>query len=133
MPFTIVAERRGVSTYNRRNAAREALFLASSRVQDGAEKVLVYDEMGQFVSAPILAEAAREEVGAVRAVQKAVDDAIADLLTLSPQPYTESTGLKITVTSGETARPAHEKPPEPETKPVTSGRVRIFRATGKRD
>ena len=133
MPFIIVAERRGVSTYNRRNAAREALFLASSRVQEGAEKVLVYDEMGQFVSAPILAEAAREEVGAVRAVQKAVDDAIADLLTLSPQPYTESTGLKITVTSGEAARPAHEKPPEPETKPVTPGRVRIFRATGKRD
>jgi hypothetical protein len=133
MPFTIVAERRGVSTYNRRKAAREALFLASSRVQEGAEKVLVYDERGQFVSAPTLAEAARDEVGAVRAVQKAVDEAIADLLTLSPQPYTESSGLTITVTSDAAARPADATPPEPETKPVRSGRVRVFRAAGKRD
>ncbi|MCJ2020539.1 hypothetical protein MKK84_24450 [Methylobacterium sp. E-065] len=133
MPFTIVAERRGVSTYNRRQAAREALFLASSRVQEGAEKVQVYDELGQFVGAPSLAAAAREEVGAVRAVQKAVDDAIADLLTLSPQPYTESTGLTITVTSDDASRPAEEKSPEPEAVPVRSGRVRVFRAAGKRD
>lgn len=72
MPFTIAAERHCISTYNRRTAAWEAFFLASLRVPEGAEEALVYDDRGKIVSAPILADPAREEVGAVRAVRKAV-------------------------------------------------------------
>ncbi|MCJ2132681.1 hypothetical protein MKK69_01120 [Methylobacterium sp. J-026] len=133
MPFTIMTERQAVNTYTRRNTAREALFLASSRVHDGAEKVMVYDEWGQFVGAAALAAAARDEIGAVNAVQKAVDAAVAELLTLEPQPYTPNSGLTIDMTAGTTSRSATPEAVEAHAEPVKRGRVRVFRAAGKSD
>lgn len=131
MPFTIKAERQTLSTYTRRNTARETLFLASSRVQDGAERVMVYDDRGQFIGAAALASAAREEVGAVNAVQKAVDAAVAELLTLEPQPYSPTGGMKIDVAMTPSPDSAVAKPADVEANPVPRSRVRVFRAGGK--
>ena len=133
MPFTIVAERHGVSIYNRRSAAREALFLASSRVREGAEKVLVYDETGQFISASALSEAARNRIGTAREVEKAVDDAVAELLTLEPRSYDSSGGLTIAVRSEPVSSPMTVELVDSNSQPTKPGRVRVFRATRKRD
>lgn len=127
MPFAVMTERQAVNTYTRRSTAREALFLASSRVQEGAEKVMVYDERGEFVGAAALAAAARNETGAVNAVQKALDEAVAELLTLEPQPYIPNSGLTIDVTAGL----AMPQPVGAAAEPVK--RVRVFRAAGKND
>lgn len=130
MHFTIKADRQTTSTYARRKTAREALFLASSRVQDGAERVMVYDEREQFVGSTALALLAREEIGAVNAVQKAVDAAVAELLTLEPQPYTPTDGIRIDVPTRLNSEPAATKPDDVETNAVPRSRVRVFRAGG---
>lgn len=129
MPFTIVAERHGVSIYNRKRAAREALFLASSRVREGAEKVLVYDERGQFISASALAEAARDQIGTAWGVEEAVDDAVAQLLTLQPESYVSSGCLTIPVKSDPLPNSKTLELGDSNSKPTNQGRVRVFRAT----
>lgn len=132
MIFTIVAKRNGVSVYNRRAAAREALFLASARVQEGADKVMVYDERWQFVSAAVLAEAARSQLGPGKSVKAAVDEAVADLQKLEPQPYVPSPGVTISL-RGEAEPSASLAPAAPESPPARTGRVRVFRARDRRD
>jgi len=61
MTFTIVADRQGILTFSRCTKPHEALLLASSRVQDGAEGEWVYDEAWQFVCATALAVAAHQQ------------------------------------------------------------------------
>lgn len=51
MLFTIVSERQGVTSQDTRRTPGEALLLASSLVKDGIDKVWVFDDRGQFVSA----------------------------------------------------------------------------------
>lgn len=132
MPFTIVAVRHGISIFNRRASAREALFLASARVQEGVEAVRVFDAEGEFVSAPTLAEAARRQSGAA-SVQGAVNDAYKDLVTLDPNPPERSgvsfrIGSDATPASAPTEALPHRDPDSTASTPLRTGRVRVFRA-----
>ncbi|WP_336492411.1 hypothetical protein [Methylobacterium nigriterrae] len=138
MAFTIIAVRHGVSIFNRRVTPREALFLASSRVQDGAEAVQVYDDQSQFVSAATLADAARRQAGALDAVQQAVDQAVAELQALSAGPESRRVTIRVGADPRAPAEPHAEAdvtqvavPTEPDEKPPRRGRVRVFRAGRK--
>ena len=144
MSFTIVAVRLGVSIFNRRGSPREALFLASSRVQEGVEAVQVFEPTGEFVSVSVLAAAAQHQSSAVASVQRAVDAARNELLSLKPGPYVERMGLSIRVGA--------ERVPDPRPvelratvargvssdtqsipTPARAGRVRVFRAQERPD
>lgn len=136
MSFTIVAVRHGISIFNRRASPRDALFLASARVQEGVEAVRVFGAQGEFIAASALAEAARRQSGAT-SVQNAVNDAFKDLVTLDPNPP-ERRGESFRVGGDAPANPAQEPLPRREaepsqTEPVRTGRVRVFRAKSSRD
>ncbi|WP_336488103.1 hypothetical protein [Methylobacterium nigriterrae] len=77
MPFTIIADVRGVQIINLKNTARDTLSLAWARRKEGAERVQVYDASSAFVSATALTHAVRLEIG--EAGQKAVEEALGDL------------------------------------------------------
>jgi len=137
MSFTIVAVRHGISIFNRRASPREALFLASARVQEGVEAVRVFGAEGEFVSAPTLAEAARRQSGAA-SVQGAVNDAYRDLIALDPNPP-ERSGVSFRIgadapSESGASEPLPHRDAEPSAAaPVRTGRVRVFRAKTSRD
>jgi len=107
MPYAIVAERQGLSIYNRAERAVEALELAIARRRAGAEAVYVRDRAWELVPASVLERAAQseEQRGAYAA----------------PSP-----DATITVKVGAAPDAAPGSTPQGEGR----GRVRIFKAAG---
>jgi hypothetical protein len=86
MSYTIVSERQGVTSRDSRATPQEALLLASALVQSGVEKIWVYDELGQFVSATALSQIAQQQVGSVEPPAPAESIDTTDLLASDVDP-----------------------------------------------
>lgn len=80
MSYTIVSERQGVTSRDSRETPQEALLLASALVQSGVEKIWVYDDLGQFVSASALSQIAQREVTSAEPTTPAENIDATDLL-----------------------------------------------------
>lgn len=105
MSYAIVAERQGLSIFNRAGTAAKALELAVARRRAGAEAVYVRDHAWELVPAAVLERAVESERGGLAA--PALSEA-------------------VTVRVGATP----EASPEKTFPPVRSGRVRVFKAAG---
>jgi hypothetical protein len=105
MSYVIVAERKGLSIFNRAGTASEALELAVARRRDGAEAVYVRDHTWELVPATNL----ERMVGRERTGSSA-----------------SSPNEPVTVRVGAVAAARPEAPPPA----VRTGRVRVFKAAG---
>jgi hypothetical protein len=86
MSYTIVSDRQGVTSRDSRETPQEALLLASALVQNGVEKVWVYDDLGRFVSASALAQIVRRQIDRVEPVAPAETIDTTDLLASDAGP-----------------------------------------------
>lgn len=105
MPYAIVAERQGLSVYNRVETAAEALTLAIARRRAGCEAVYVRDQAWEVVPAGALEQAAESQHRPTAA--PAQDSSITVKVGAAPD------GAKRTTASE-----------------ARSGRVRVFKAGG---
>jgi hypothetical protein len=110
MSYVIVAERKGLSIFNRAGTASEALELAVARRRDGAEAVYVRDHTWELVPATNL----ERMVGRER-----TDSSASSSSASSPNE-------PVTVRVGAFAAARPEAPPPA----VRTGRVRVFKAAG---
>lgn len=121
MSFTVVAERQGLSIFNRADTAADALDLAVARRRAGAESVYVRDRTWELVPATTLEQAAEHERGGHAAIQ-AVPSITVRVGAAAP---------------GERSAPpvrtgaADAPPQERSASPVRTGRVRVFKAAGQ--
>lgn len=107
MSYAIVAERNGISIFNRAETAAEALELAVARRRDGAEAVYVRDHAWELVAASALERMAQRE-------------------TAHPAPAARNEPVTVRVSP----TPAPAEPAAAPPSPVRAGRVRVFKAAG---
>lgn len=105
MSYAIVAERHGLSIFNRAGTAVEALELAVARRRAGADAVYVRDHAWELVPAAVLERAVESERGGP--ADPALNEAVTVRVGVTPDVSSEKTSP-----------------------PVRSGRVRVFKAAG---
>lgn len=104
MSYVVVAERNGLSVFNRAGTAAEALEMAVARRRDGAEAVYVRDHAWDLVPAATLERMVERERSA---------PAVA--------PPIEAVTVRVGAAATDSAA---------SSQPIRSGRVRVFKAAG---